>query len=41
MFRRVKPEQIIGMFSIILPAMVFTKGEQSVMQISFPYIVSL
>ena len=36
MFRRAKPEQIIGMFSIIvLSAMTFTEGErvQSVMQI--------
>ena len=42
MFRSSKPEQIIGMFSIIvLPAMAFTEGEQSVMQISFPYIVPL
>ena len=42
MFRRAKREQIIGMFSIIvLPAMAFTEGEQSVLQISFPYIVPL
>ena len=42
MFRRAKPEQIMGMFSIIiLPAMAFTEGEQSVVLLSFPYIVPL
>ena len=39
MFRRAKRDARKPI--IVLPAMAFTEGEQSVMQISFPYIVPL